>query len=65
MKLSTRLSRFAVVRKALRRLRSRDLERQYAQRWAEWDEEEDAIWDVTLLDGLEDEDWTEYSEVKP
>ena len=48
-------SRSAVVRKALDRLRADELAREYAQRWAEWDEEEESIWDVTLADGLEDE----------
>lgn len=47
-------SRSAVIRKALRRLRSEDLERQYAQLWAEWDDEDD-VWDVTVGDGIEDE----------
>ena len=44
----------AVIRKALRRLRSEDLKRQYAQLWAEWDDEDD-VWDVTVGDGIEDE----------
>ncbi len=47
-------SRSAVIRKALRRLRSEDLKRQYARLWAEWDEEDD-VWDVTVGDGIEDE----------
>ena len=47
-------SRSAVIRKALRRLRSEELKRQYAQLWAEWDDEDDA-WDVTVGDGIEDE----------
>lgn len=48
-------SRSAVVRKALARFREEELRRQYSELWAEWDEEEDAIWEVTLADGLEDE----------
>lgn len=48
-------SRAAVLRKALARFREEELTRQYAELWAEWDEEEDAVWDVTLADGLEDE----------
>jgi Arc/MetJ-type ribon-helix-helix transcriptional regulator len=48
-------SRSAVVRKALARFREEELRRQYSELWAEWDEEEDAVWDVTLADGLEDE----------
>lgn len=47
-------SRSAVVRKALRRLRSEELKRQYARLWAEWDDEDD-VWDVTVGDGIEDE----------
>ncbi len=47
-------SRSAVIRKALRRLRSEELKRQYAQLWAEWDDEDD-VWDVTVGDGIEDE----------
>ena len=48
-------SRSAVVRKAVELLRDAELERLYAEYWAEWDEDEDAVWDVTLADGLEDE----------
>ena len=47
-------SRSAVIRKALRRLRSEELKKAYLQRWSEWDDEDD-IWDVTVADGLEDE----------
>lgn len=47
-------SRSAVIRKALRRLRSEELKRQYAQLWAEWDDEDD-VWDATVGDGIEDE----------
>ena len=47
-------SRSAVIRKALDRLQLDSLEEEYAQRWAEWSEE-DEIWDVTVADGLEDE----------
>ena len=47
-------SRSAVIRKALRRLRSEELERQYARLWGEWSEEDD-VWDVTVGDGIEDE----------
>jgi len=48
-------SRSDVVRKALARFREAELTREYEELWAEWDEEEAAIWDVTLADGLEDE----------
>ncbi len=48
-------SRSAVVRKAVELLRHAELERLYAEYWAAWDEEEDAVWDVTLADGLDDE----------
>ena len=44
-------------------LRGNKLTVQYAELWAEWDEEEDSVWDVTLSDGLEDEDWSEFYEV--
>lgn len=47
-------SRSAVIRKALRRLRSEDLKRQYERLWAEWDDEED-VWEATVGDGIEDE----------
>lgn len=47
-------SRSAVIRKALRRLRSEELKRQYAQLWAEWDDDDD-VWDATVGDGIEDE----------
>ncbi len=48
-------SRSAVIRKAVELLRDAELERLYAEYWSEWDEDEDAVWDVTLADGLDDE----------
>ncbi len=48
-------SRSAVVRRALVRFREEELKRAYSELWANWDEEENAIWDVTLADGLEEE----------
>ncbi|WP_206603673.1 hypothetical protein [Streptomyces sp. CB03238] len=37
-----------------------ELERQYMEAFAEWDESEDArFWDATVADGLDDEEgWT-------
>ena len=43
-------------------LRGNRLALQYTRLWAEWDDEDD-VWDVTVGDGLEDEDWSEFSEV--
>ena len=52
-----------VLHRVLQALRSRRLQAEYARRWEEWDDEDD-IWDQTVGDGLEDEDWSELSEVK-
>ncbi len=50
------LSRSAVIRKAVELLRDAEIERLYAEYYGEWwDEEESALWDVILADGLEDE----------
>jgi len=46
-------SRSAVVQRALRQLRSLDLEDDYAQAWQEWAESGDAAdWDALAGDGL-------------
>ncbi len=48
-------SRSAVVQEAIRRLRHRDLEDDYAAAFAEWDGSADApLWNTTVADGLGD-----------
>ena len=47
-----------VVGKALARWRSYRLGKAYAAAWEEWDGSEDALlWETTVGDGLEDEEW--------
>jgi hypothetical protein len=43
---------------AVRSLRNRDLEAQYAEAAKDWHESgEEAVWDVTVADGLDDSAW--------
>ncbi|MYI83308.1 MAG: ribbon-helix-helix protein, CopG family [Chloroflexi bacterium] len=52
-------SRSAVLRKALERLRDEELVEAYKIAWKEWEASGDAaLWDVTVGDGLEPEDWS-------
>ena len=52
-------SRSEVVRKALALLRERELGDAYQAAWEEWEASGDAaLWDVTVGDGLEPEDWS-------
>ena len=51
-------SRSAVIHAAIKSLRTRDLEAQYAEAAREWHESgEQAVWEVTVADGLDDETW--------
>lgn len=51
-------SRSAVIRKAIERLRHEELGAAYAAAWEEWEGSEDArLWETTVGDGLEDEEW--------
>lgn len=51
-------TRSAAVHAAIRSLRTRDLEAQYAEAGREWRESgEQAVWDATLADGLDDSTW--------
>ena len=45
-------SRSGVVQTALRLLRTSELADDYASAWAEWDEEDDKMWDRSSRDGL-------------
>lgn len=48
-------SRSAVVQRAIRMLRLPDLEQDYAAAWEEWESSgEQAAWDGTALDGMDD-----------
>ena len=52
-------SRSAVLRKALERLRDDELVEAYKIAWNEWEASgEAALWDSTVGDGLEPEDWS-------
>ena len=52
-------SRSEVVRKALALLRERELGDAYQAAWEEWVEDgEDKLWDLTVGDGIEPEDWS-------
>lgn len=51
-------TRSAVMHAAIRSLRTRDLEAQYAEAARDWRESgEEAVWDVTNADGLDDSAW--------
>ena len=56
--------RFNILSRILKALRSRRLQAQYAAAYEEWEASgEAALWEVTVGDGIEDEDWSELSEV--
>ena len=46
-------SRSGVIRAALRNLRTTELSDSYASAWADFDEEEDRVWDRSSGDGLQ------------
>jgi putative addiction module CopG family antidote len=51
-------SRSAVMHAAIKSLRTRDLEAQYAAAAKEWVESgEDVVWDAAIADGLDDSAW--------
>lgn len=51
-------TRSAALHAAIKTLRTRDLEAQYAEAAREWHESgEQAAWEVTVADGLDDETW--------
>jgi len=52
-------SRSAVLRRALKLLRERELGDAYEAAWDEWSRRDDAkLWDSTVGDGLQAEDWS-------
>ena len=48
-------SRSAVIRRALRMLRSANLEEAYIEAWDEWNRTDADVWEVTIGDGLSEE----------
>lgn len=50
-------SRSAVIRKAIERLRFEELSEAYGELWKEWGTEDDLLWETTVGDGIEDEEW--------
>lgn len=48
-------SRSAVIRRALRMLRSTGLEDAYIEAWDEWNRTEAEAWEVVIGDGLSDD----------
>ena len=50
-------SRSAVLRKALKVLRERELGDAYEAAWDEWVEDGEEVWDLALGDGLSPEEW--------
>lgn len=46
-----------IARKALARWRAHRLSKAYAALWKEWGTEDDLLWETTVGDGLEDEEW--------
>lgn len=57
-------SRSAVLRKALELLRTRELIESYKAAWDEWVQDGEEIWDVTVGDGLQPEDWSSDKDVQ-
>lgn len=55
----------AIVRKARRRWRSRQLRAAYASLCKEWGTEDDLLWETTVGDGLEDEEWPNAPGTRP
>lgn len=45
-------SRSGVVQRAVSLLRAKELGRDYAAAWGEWDEGEAEVWDAVIADGL-------------
>ena len=48
-------SRSAVIRRALRMLRSTGLEDAYIEAWDEWNRTQAEVWEVVVGDGLSDD----------
>ena len=45
-------SRSGVVQRAVALLRAKELGRDYAAAWSEWDESEAEVWDAVVADGI-------------
>lgn len=58
-------SRSAVIRKAIERLRSEELREAYGELCKEWGTEDDLLWETTVGDGLEDEEWPNAPRIHP
>ena len=58
-------SRSAVIRKAIERLRHEELSAAYAEICKEWGTEDDLLWETTVGDGLEDEEWPNAPQTIP
>ena len=54
-----------IARKALARWRSRRMGRAYRELWKEWGTEDDLLWETTVGDGLEDEEWPNAPRIHP
>ena len=54
-----------IARKALARWRSHRLSRAYRDLWKEWGTEDDLLWETTVGDGLEDEEWPNAPRIHP
>ncbi|MXZ62799.1 MAG: ribbon-helix-helix protein, CopG family [Chloroflexi bacterium] len=51
-------SRSAVLRRALKLLRERELGDAYEAAWEEWAQGDGKLWESTVGDGLHSEDWS-------
>ena len=58
-------SRSAVIRKAIERLRDEELREAYGELCKEWGTEDDLLWETTVGDGLEDEEWPYAPRIRP
>ena len=54
-----------IARKALARWRSRQLSKAYRDLWKEWGNEDDLLWETTVGDGIEDEEWPNAPRIHP
>ena len=55
----------AIVRKARRRWRSRQLRAAYGEICREWGTEDDLLWETTVGDGIDDEYWPNAPGTRP
>lgn len=58
-------SRSAVIRKAIERLRHEELSEAYGELCKEWGTEDDLLWETTVGDGIDAEEWPNAPRMRP